>query len=109
LSPYEGALSDRFDSLFANRNVNRSEFSAGAQAAHELILDRYLTHTDWAQIPTNWIHFTNIGDWGDQVVERSSITEFIQYANNKTAAAFIMYSRMPTATCSTGATRAAMS
>jgi hypothetical protein len=88
LSPYEQALSDRFDSLFANRNVNRSEFSAGAQAAHELILDRYLTHTDWAQIPTNWIHFTNIGDWGDQVVERSSITEFIQYANNKTAAAY---------------------
>ena len=50
LSPYEQALSDRFDSLFANRNVNRSEFSAGAQAAHELILDRYLTHTDWAAL-----------------------------------------------------------
>ena len=42
----------------------------------ELILDRYLTHTDWARTPTNWIHFTNIGDWGNQVVERSSITEF---------------------------------
>ena len=47
LSPYEQALSDRFDSLFGNRNMNRSEFSDGAQAAHELILDRYLTHTDW--------------------------------------------------------------
>ena len=89
LSPYEQALSNRFDSLFANRNVNRSEFSAGAQAAHELILDRYLTHTDWAApIPTNWIHFTNIGDWGNQVVERSSITEFIQYANGIKAAAY---------------------
>jgi hypothetical protein len=88
LSPYEQALSDRFDSLFANRNVNRSEFSAGAQAAHELILDRYLTHTDWANIPTNWIHFTKIGDWGNQVVERSSITEFIQYANGIKAAAY---------------------
>jgi hypothetical protein len=87
-SPYEQALRNRFDSLFANRNVNRSEFSAGAQAAHELILDRYLTHTDWAQIPTNWIHFTNIGDWGNQVIERSSITEFIQYANNIKAAAY---------------------
>jgi hypothetical protein len=87
-SPYEQALRDRFNSLFANRNVNRSEFSDGAQAAHELILDRYLTHTDWAQIPTNWIHFTNIGDWGNQVVERSSITEFIQYANNIKAAAY---------------------
>jgi hypothetical protein len=88
LSPYEQALSDRFDSLFANRNVNRSEFSAGAEAAHELILDRYLTHTDWATIPTNWIHFTKIGDWGNQVVERSSITEFIQYANGIKAAAY---------------------
>ena len=87
-SPYEQALSDRFNSLFANRNANRSEFSDGAQAAHELILDRYLTHTDWAPTPTNWIHFTNIGDWGNQVVERSSITEFIQYANDINAAAY---------------------
>jgi hypothetical protein len=88
LSPYEQALADRFDSLFANRNMNRSEFSDGAQAAHELILDRYLTHTDWTRTPTNWIHFTNIGDWGNQVIERSSITEFIQYANNREAAAY---------------------
>jgi hypothetical protein len=88
LSPYEEALSNRFDSLFANRNVNRSQFSDGAQAAHELILDRYLTHTDWTLAPTNWIHFVNIGDWGNQVVERSSITEFIQYANNREAAAY---------------------
>jgi hypothetical protein len=91
LSPYEQALSNRFDSLFANRNVNRSEFSAGAQAAHELILDRYLTYTHWPRnppTPTNWIHFTNIGDWGNQVVERSSITEFCQYCNNITTAAY---------------------
>ncbi len=88
LSPYEQALSDRFDSLFGNGNRNRSEFSAGAEAAHKLILDRYFTFTHWAPTPTYWIHFTNIGDWGNQVVERSSITEFIQYANNITAAAY---------------------
>jgi hypothetical protein len=88
-SPYEQALSDRFDSLFANRSANESELSEGTQAAHKLILDRYLTHTQWAApTPTNWIHFTNIGDWGKQVVERSSITEFIQYANNINAAAY---------------------
>jgi hypothetical protein len=88
-SPYEQALSDRFNSLFADRSGNESEFSEGAQAAHKLILDRYFTHTHWAApTPTNWIHFTNIGDWGNQVVERSSITEFIQYANNITAAAY---------------------
>ena len=87
-SAYEEALSDRFDGLFGNRNVNRSEFSDGAQAAHELILERYLTHTDWVSTPTNWIHFVNIGDWGNQVVERSSITEFLQYANGINSAAY---------------------
>jgi len=89
LSPYEQALSDRFDSLFGSGNMNRSEFSTGAQAAHKLILDRYLSFTHWAApIPTYWIHFTDIGDWGNQVVERSAITEFIQYANNIQAAAY---------------------
>jgi hypothetical protein len=87
-SPYEQALSDRFNTLFANRGVNESEFSDGAQAAHKLILDRYLTYTHWANTPTNWIHFINIGNWGNNVVERSSITEFIQYANNISAAAY---------------------
>jgi hypothetical protein len=88
-SPYEKALRNRFNSLFGNGTVDRPEFRAGAQAAHELILDRYLTHTDWAApAQTNWIHFTNIGDWGNQVVERSAITEFIQYANNIKAAAY---------------------
>jgi len=87
-SAYEEALSNRFDSLFGNGNMNRSEFSDGAQAAHELILDRYLTFIHWARTPTNWIHFTNIGDWGPQVVERSSITEFLQYANGINSAAY---------------------
>jgi hypothetical protein len=88
-SAYEEALSNRFDSLFGNGNMNRSEFSDGAQAAHELIVDRYLTFTSWAApTPTNWIHFINIGDWGPQVVERSSITEFLQYANGINSAAY---------------------
>jgi hypothetical protein len=38
--------------------------------------------------PTNWIHFTNIGDWGRHVIDRAGITEFIQYANNISAAAY---------------------
>jgi hypothetical protein len=90
LSPYEQALSNRFDSLFANRNGNSFEFSEGARTAHALILDRYLTYTHWLRPPmrTNWIHFTNIGDWGKHVVERSSITEFLQYGNGITTAAY---------------------
>jgi hypothetical protein len=84
MSPAVQALSDRFNSLFGDGSSNPSEFSAGARAAHELILDRYLTHTG----STNWITFTNIGDWGDHVVERSAITEFIQYGNGHSTAAY---------------------
>jgi hypothetical protein len=85
LSPAEQSLVNKFNDLFGKGNVGRnSDFAAGAQAAHNTILERYLTHLG----PTNWIHFTNIGHWGDQVIERSSITEFIQYANDIEAAAY---------------------
>jgi hypothetical protein len=70
--------------LFGYGSAQEPVFSAGAQAAHELILERYLTHTG----PTNWIHFTNIGAWGDNVIERAAITEFIQYSNNISTAAY---------------------
>jgi hypothetical protein len=59
-----------------------------------LIVDRYLTYTHWPRppAPTNWIHFTNIGIWGKHVVERSAITEFLQYGNGiKTAAYYHVF------------------
>ncbi len=84
MPPAVQALSDHFNSLFGEGSANQSEFAAAAQAAHELILDRYLTHTG----PTNWINFTNIGAWGNNVVERSGITEFIQYGNGHSTAAY---------------------
>jgi len=92
MSPQEQALSQAFDNLFGNGDFGprsrhagtRAEFSAGAQAAHELIVERYLGHTG----PTGWIHFTNIGAWGDHFIERSSITEFIQFGNGTNTAAY---------------------
>jgi hypothetical protein len=93
MSPAEQALSNRFDRLFGNGDfgppsghisAKEAQFIAGAQAAHTLIVDRYLMHRG----ATNWIHFTNIGDWGDQVIERSSITEFCQYCNGISTAAY---------------------
>jgi hypothetical protein len=83
LSPYEELLSTTFDGLFGSGGFTK-QFVAGAQKAHALIVDRYLSHTD----PTNWINFTNIGAWGDQVIERSSITEYIQYGNGHSTAAY---------------------
>ena len=42
-SPYEKALRNRFNSLFGNGKVDRPEFRAGAQAAHELICRPHLS------------------------------------------------------------------
>ena len=84
MSPAVQALSDRFNGLFASKTAERSDFARGAQAAHDSIINEYLNHTG----KTNWIHFDNIGDWGPNVVQRSSITEFIQYGNGRDAAAY---------------------
>jgi hypothetical protein len=77
-------LSDDFNSLFKNREAQQSAFSAGAQKAHEMIVSNYLNHTG----PTNWIHFRNIGEWGENVLDRSSITQYIQLANSIDTAAY---------------------
>ncbi len=87
------SLSDHFNALFAGMTAaNRSEFASGARAAHDQIINQYLNNAG----KTNWITYENIGDWGDcidgspncNVVQRSSITEFIQYANDHEAAAY---------------------
>ena len=109
-SPYEQALSDRFNSLFANRSANESEFSDGAQAAHELILDRYLTHTHWAALLRQTGSISPISVTGatrssnDRRSRNSSSTPM-----TSTRQRIITYSRIPMASRSTGATRGAMS
>src|ERR1700744_4671610 len=77
-------LSDDFNALFKNRETQLSAFSAGAQKAHEMIVSNYLSHTG----ATNWIHFTNIGEWGENLLDRSSITQYIQLANSIETAAY---------------------
>ncbi len=87
LSPFEQSLSDRFDALFGNGAAPRAEFHAGAQLALTLIVDHYQAHTE----PTNWVHFCNIGTWdgGTQIFDRSAITEFCQYCNGISTAAYL--------------------
>jgi hypothetical protein len=87
MTPAEQSLSSTFDTLFARAAGDdrlASAFGAGAQAAHEAILDEYLSHRD----QNSWIHFTNIGNWGANAVQRASITEFIQYGNDIGTAAY---------------------
>ena len=91
MSPEVRELSDHFNALFASRTAKRSEFARGARKAHHRIINEYLSHTG----NTNWITYDNIGEWGTNpdpgsstAVQRSEITEFIQYANDHEAAAY---------------------
>lgn len=93
LSRSEQLLADTFNRLFGDGTFNpdsrvdqarKSDFILGAQSAHSRIVNNYLTHTG----RTNWITFTNIGNWGRNYVDRSSITEFCQYCNNHSTAAY---------------------
>ena len=87
LTPQEQALSNDFNALFHHKR-HWPELAAGAQAGHEAILVNYQTHT----LPgTTWITFTDMGAW-DQTFQgylnRSSINEYIQFGNNRTAAGY---------------------
>jgi hypothetical protein len=85
MSPDLQELSDQFNALFAKANGKRSQFANGAQTAHAAIVNDYLNHAG----PTNWITYTNIGIWGpDEYIQRSSITQFIQYGNGHDTAAY---------------------
>lgn len=88
LSLQDKALSDKFDALFADGDFRGSgmgfEFSVGTRSAHNLILRNYHSQKG----PTHWVHFTNIGNWGRNALDRSSIAEFIQYGNGISTAAY---------------------
>lgn len=85
LSPEEQLLSERFNQLFEMRDSNLSPFIDATRTAHALIVADYLTHKG----TNNWIHFTDIGIWTDaQDLDRSAITEYIQYGNGIDTAAY---------------------
>jgi hypothetical protein len=83
LTPAALALSERFNQLFAYGDYN-DQLGQGAQAGHAALLQNYLTHLD----RHNWISFQNIGHWGSNLLDRASITEFIQYGNGFSTAAY---------------------
>ncbi len=86
LTPDEQELSGAFNQCFSNP-ANYSQMTAAVQAAHADIDNDYLTKTIGG---TTWIHFSNIGEWLDppQYLDRSAITDYIQYGNNIQAAAY---------------------
>ena len=89
LTAQQQALSDAFDASFGSggagiSRATRLALAAGARKAHSAIVDSYLEHRDRNQ----WIHFTNIGDWGNNALDRASITEYIQYGNGISTSAY---------------------
>jgi hypothetical protein len=109
LSAEQQALSTTFDLLFGTGDLGprsgskRAEFAAGAQAAHELILEDYLTHTG----PTGWIHFTNIGTWGDAAVDGPVSLSSSSMATTSAQRRITIRLRMAKVSRSTAATRMA--
>jgi hypothetical protein len=89
LSPQDSKLSDQFDALFGDGTglspSDQAMFESATRSAHDAILSNYINH----RIANNWTHFTNIGDWKKKdVLDRSSITEFCQYCNGISTAAY---------------------
>ncbi|MGR2752814.1 DUF1214 domain-containing protein [Agromyces arachidis] len=88
LTQQDQKLSDDFDALFGDGSglspSQATAFAQGAQAAHDAIIANYLDHRG----ETNWVHFTNIGEWKKKVLDRASITEFCQYCNTRETAAY---------------------
>jgi hypothetical protein len=83
LTPMEQSVSDQFDAAFDAR-TNDGEFQKGAIAGYNALLENYLTNTD----ENGWIHFTDMGDWGNDTLNRASTTEFIQWGNTMETAAY---------------------
>jgi len=88
LSPSDKLLSARFDALFgeggAKARSKRKKFAKAVRDMHALILRHYLSHT----IGNRWINFTNIGEWENRYLDRDAITEFIQWGNSFSTAAY---------------------
>jgi hypothetical protein len=90
LSASDKILMAQFNSCFAAAVLQTddpyytalSDIIEGTQAAHGAIVDRWRSHTG----PTRWVHFNNIGTWGDQYLDRAALTEYLLFANDKNAA-----------------------
>ena len=49
-----------------------------------MIVDNWVSHVG----KTHWVYFGNVGEWGTQYLDRASLTEYIQYGNNASAAKY---------------------
>ena len=84
LTKDQQSLADAFDAAFANP----SEVVAGAKAGYAAILDNYQTHTIGG---SHWITLSDIANWDSSfqgILDRASITEYLQYGNTHQVAVY---------------------
>lgn len=88
LTASDQTLISEFNSSFNAAKQQTADTSAlsdiirGVQAAHTAIIDHWRSNTG----ATNWIHFNNMGHWGENYLDRASANEYIQFANDIQAA-----------------------
>ena len=77
---------DRFAAAQSAANAGSitslSDICAGARAAHDAIVANWHFNT----VGNNWIHFNNMGEWGEAYLDRAAGDLYIQYCNNRVAA-----------------------
>lgn len=77
---------DRFEAAqsaaLAGSTTSLSDMCAGARAAHDAIIANWHFNT----VGNNWIHFNNMGEWGEAYLDRAAGDLYIQYCNNRVAA-----------------------
>ena len=83
-SDFDTVLTAAGEDLAHGNYQTMSRMVQGAQAAHEMIIDRWRSHTG----ATGWVHFGNIGEWGDAYLDRAATTEYLQNGNNASTAAY---------------------
>ena len=87
LTPSEQALARAFNAA-ANNVFLQGELIAGAKAAYADMVSNYKSHTLG---DSHWIHFDNLAAWDasfQAYMDRASIAEFLELANNRAAAAY---------------------
>ncbi len=85
-------LSHAFDRAFATAKAAAahgnyrpmSEITQAAVDAHTMIVDNWVSHVG----KTRWVYFGNIGEWGTKYLDRASLSEYIQFGNNASAAGY---------------------
>jgi len=74
---------NRFNCAKSAGSITRmSDMCAGARAAHDAVIARWHFNTTG----NNWVHFSNMGNWGKNYLDRAAGNLFIQYCNVRSSA-----------------------